>query len=119
MQAQVLGRGKCQNTFLFNAPQSIVWRSPNLAHLSTWLWKYSGQGEYLILIAQLGEQPVQVTLHPQQTQYLKTLFLRYIKHTYPLQKSSVNAVGSEIHTHYRITFCGQKLLLLNVKTGDI
>jgi len=36
MQAQVLGRGKCQNTFLFNAPQSIVWRSWNLAHLSTW-----------------------------------------------------------------------------------
>jgi len=67
----------------------------------------------------LGEQPVLVTLFPRQIQHLKTLFLRYIKHTYPLQKSLVNAAGSEIHTNYRITYCGQKLLHLNVKTCDI
>jgi hypothetical protein len=31
-----VGREKWQNTFLFIAPQSIVWRNQNFAHLSTW-----------------------------------------------------------------------------------
>jgi len=59
-----------------------------------------------------------VTFYPQQIQYLKTVSTVHEAHV-TIKKSSVNTAGSEIHTNYRITFCRQKLLLLNVKTGDI